>query len=42
MLKEKADREEKKGEKEAIIINNIKIVIAIIIYTFLLIALYYI
>ena len=42
MLVGRVDGEEEKGEKKAIIINNIKIVIAIAIYTPPLIALYYI
>ena len=44
VLRGRADGEEGKGRegKETIIINNIKIVVVIIIYTLLLIALYYI
>ena len=42
MLKGKADGEEGRGGREAVVISNIKVVVAIAVYTPLLIALYYI
>ena len=38
----RADGKRERGEKEAIIINSIEVIIAIVIYIFLLIALHYI